>query len=139
MKLTDLLIFKLGPVHMVKKRTQICDPLTNKCLSGHDSVLKTSEIYLTRGHFFHSKGHLFEMEGHLFDRKGHLFDRKGHLFWEGSQICYKLLGGRNFDHVYKSLTQITQFSSHSLSPFLRIRLCRQYTENKSKLDPGRLK
>ena len=41
------------------------------------------------------------MEGHLFDKEGHLFDGKGHLFWEGSQFGYKLLGGRNFDHVYE--------------------------------------
>ena len=40
---------------------------------GHDSVSKTWEIYLTRGHLFDSEGHIFEMEGHLFDRKGHLF------------------------------------------------------------------
>ena len=59
--------------------------------------------YLTRRHLFDSEGHLFEMVGHLFDREGHLFDRKGHLFWEGSQFCYKLLGGRNFDHVYEPL------------------------------------
>ena len=49
------------------------------------------------------RGHLFEMEGHLFDKEGHLFDGKGHLFWEASQFCYKLLGGRNFDHVYEPL------------------------------------
>ena len=53
------------------------------------------------GNLFDSEGHLFEMEGHLFDREGHLFNRKEHLFWEGSQFCYKLLGGRYFDHVYE--------------------------------------
>ena len=58
---------------MVKKGTQICDPLGNKCPWGHDSVSKTSEIYLT----------------------------KRHLFSERSQFCFKLLGGRNFDHVYQ--------------------------------------
>ena len=46
-----------------------------------NSVSKTWEIYLTRGHLFDSEGHLFEMEGHFFDREeDHLFDRKGHLF-----------------------------------------------------------
>ena len=43
------------------------------------------------------------MEGHLFDKEGHLFDGKGHLFWEGSQFCYKLLGGQIFYHVYEPL------------------------------------
>ena len=43
------------------------------------------------------------MEDYLFDREGHLFHRKGHLFWEGSQFCYNLLGGRNFDQVYETL------------------------------------
>ena len=56
-----------------QKGTQICDPFANKCPKGHDSVSKTWEIYLARGH-------LFEMEVHLFDREGHLFNRKGHLF-----------------------------------------------------------
>ena len=46
------------------------------------------------------------MEGPLFDKEGHLFDGKGHFFWEGSQFCYKLLGGWNFDHVYEPLTMM---------------------------------
>ena len=62
---------------------------------------KPCNIYLTRGHLFDSGGHLFEMEGHLFDKEGHVFDGKGHIFWEGSQFCFKLLGGQNFDHVYE--------------------------------------
>ena len=74
--------------------------MVKKC---HDSVSKTWDIYLTRGHFFDCEGHLFGMEGHLFDKEGHLFEGKGRLFLEGSQFCYKLLGGRNFDHVYESL------------------------------------
>ena len=59
------------------------------------------------------------MEGHLFDREGHLFDRMGHLFWEGPQFCYKLLGGRNFDHVYEPLkkTQGNAISRPTLSQF----------------------
>ena len=65
---------------MVKKGTQICDPFANKYPQGHDSVSKTWEIYLTRGHLFDSEGRLFVMEVHLFDREGHLFDRQGHLF-----------------------------------------------------------
>ena len=55
------------------------------------------------GHLFAMEGHLFYREGHFFDGKGLLFDGKGHLFLEGSQFCYKLLGGRNFDHVYEPL------------------------------------
>ena len=39
----------------------------------------------------------------------HLFDGKGLLFWEGSQFCYKLLGGRNFDHVYEPLPTFIGF------------------------------
>ena len=68
-----------------QKRTQICDPLPNKCSQGHDSVSKTWEIYLTRGH---------------------LFDRDGHLCSEGSQFCFKLLGGQSFDHVCEPLKKI---------------------------------
>ena len=49
------------------------------------------------------EGHLFGMEGQLFDREGHLFNRILHLLREGSQFCYKLLGGQNFDHVYDPL------------------------------------
>ena len=60
--------------------TQICDPFAINCPEGHDSVSKTWEIYLTRGHLFDSEGHFLEIKGHLFDREGHLFDRKGHLF-----------------------------------------------------------
>ena len=35
-----------------QKGTQICDPLARKCPQGHDSVSKTGDIYLTRGHLF---------------------------------------------------------------------------------------
>ena len=56
-----------------QKGTQICDLLANKCPQGHNSVSKTRDIYLTRGHLFDSEGHSFEMEGHLFDKKEHLF------------------------------------------------------------------
>ena len=70
----------VGPVHMVKKGTQICDLLANKCPEGHDSVSKTRGIYLTRGLLFDSEGHLFDMECHLFDRERHLFDWKVQLF-----------------------------------------------------------
>ena len=67
-----------------QKGTQICDLLANKCPKGHDSVSKTWEIYLTRGHLFDSEGHLFDSKGHLFEMVGHLFDREGHLFdWKG--------------------------------------------------------
>ena len=31
-----------------QKGTQICDPLASRCPQGHDSVLKTWEINLTR-------------------------------------------------------------------------------------------
>ena len=62
---------------------------------------------MTRGHYFDSEGHLFKMESHLFDKEGHLFDRKGHLFREGSQFCYKLLEGRNFDYVYEPLKTVS--------------------------------
>ena len=56
------------------------------------------------------------MEGHLFDKEWHLFDGKGHLFWEGSQFCYKLLGGQNFDHVYEPLEgwKSSEFSGKEL-------------------------
>ena len=67
-----------------QKGTQICDPLANKCPKGHDSVSKTWDVFLTRGHLFDKEGHLIEMQGHLFDRERHLFDRKGPLYGEGS-------------------------------------------------------
>ena len=62
--------------------------------------LKNLSYVFEKGHLFDSEGHLFELEGHLFEMEGLLFDREGHLFWKGSQLCYKSLGGRNFDHVY---------------------------------------
>ena len=86
---------------MVKKGYKYVTLLQIDIARGHDSVSKTWENYLARVHLFDSEGHLFEIKGHLFDREGHLFDRKGHSFWEGSHFRYKLLGGRDFDHVYK--------------------------------------
>ena len=63
--------------------TQICDPLANKCPEGHDSLSKSWELYLARGHLFDSEGHLFEMEGHLFDREGIFLTGRGIYFEKG--------------------------------------------------------
>ena len=73
-----------------QKRTQIWDPLANKCPLSHDSVSKTCKIYLARGHLFGSEGHLFEMEGHLFDR--------GDIHLTGRVIHFEK--GHNFDTNY---------------------------------------
>lgn len=66
---------------------------------------KKWDLYLTRGHFFDCEGHFFEIDGHL-------FNKEVHLFWEGSKFCYQLLGGRDFDHVYKPLRMIHKLENN---------------------------